>query len=180
MGFQQKKLADLSEWLGRFRAIYKWKEEEKSQIFCLCSIFLGILLWLSSLRFIFSIGVFGLMFKHSPFRRDDQRNSKGMIDRYFEAITPDIPQIDDEDGDGEEDEDDDDSSDNQEEESDTKSSDGSDNNNNNIGRIKQRVKKKLRKRKGSTGNTCNVGGGAGGGRKSSTSDSDTQNQSIVS
>lgn len=77
MGFHQKKLVDLSVFLGRFRTIYKWDLEEKSQIFCLLSLGLGTaLLWLP-LRLVFSVCVLGLFFKHNPWRAERDRTSKG-------------------------------------------------------------------------------------------------------
>merc|ERR1712129_621488 len=94
MGFHQKKLADLSQILGRFRSIYKWNELEQSQIFCLLSIFGGIILFLVPLRYLFSAAVFGIFFKHSPWRSDKEKTEKGAVDRYFESIPPDIPQVD--------------------------------------------------------------------------------------
>lgn len=97
MGFHQKKLADISVILGRFRTIYKWDQEDKSQIFCLFSLALGIALMLVSLRSVFSVVVFSIFFKHNPWRAERNRKSKGMVDRYWESIQPDIPTVDDDD-----------------------------------------------------------------------------------
>jgi len=94
MGFHQKKLADLSVFLGRFRTIYKWDHEDKSQKFCLLSLGLGIVLLVTSLRFVFSVIVFGRFFSHNPWRSERKRKSKGQWDRYFESIPPDIPAVD--------------------------------------------------------------------------------------
>ena len=162
MGFEQKKLADLSVFLGRFRTIYKWEQEEKSQIFCLLNIFLGILLWIAPLRYVFAICVFGLMFKHSPFKRE-KKEKKGMVDRYLESIPPDIPDVDSDSDSGN----DEDSSEN--------SGDGDDDDddpqnntriNGKIKRIRRRVNKFRKQKKNSSGI-----GSAGG----SNDESDAQN-----
>ena len=94
MGFHQKTLADFSVILGRFRTIYKWEKLEKSQIFCLFSIFLGLALIFIPLRYVFAVSVFGLFFKHNPWRSEKEKMSKGIIDRYIESIPPSIPEID--------------------------------------------------------------------------------------
>eukprot|EP00483_Globobulimina_turgida_P004791 UN04800 len=95
MGFHQKKIKVLSIFLGRFRTIYKWQKVEKSQLFCLISIFIGVFLMVTPLRYVFAIVVFALFFKHSPFKRQsNDYEKKGIIDTYFESIPPDIPQVD--------------------------------------------------------------------------------------
>ena len=105
MGFHQKKLADLSVFLGRFRTIYKWDQEDKSQIFCLFSLALGIALMVAPLRLVFSAVTFSLFFKHNPWRADRKKVEKGMVDRYLESIAPDIPDVDSDSGSDGEDED---------------------------------------------------------------------------
>jgi len=94
MGFHQKKLADFSIFLGRFRTIYKWRDEGKSQIFTLLSLSGGIALWFFSLRSVFAVAVAALFWKHNPWRSERARESKGVVDRYFEGIEPDIPAVD--------------------------------------------------------------------------------------
>eukprot|EP01084_Bolivina_argentea_P026684 49659_1 len=78
MGFHQKKLKVLSVFIGRFRTIYKWDKIDKSQIFCLFNIFLGISLIFTPLKYIFAIVVFGLFFKHSPFKNKNKKKKKSV------------------------------------------------------------------------------------------------------
>ena len=125
MGFHQKKLADISVFLGRFRTIYKWQEVHQSQIFCLCSIFLGVALIFIPLRYVFAVSVFGLFFKDNPWRSDKQKRKKGVIDRYLESIPPDIPEID---------------SDNEEEDDEESNEQGSEEEESFINRIRRRGK----------------------------------------
>merc|ERR1719410_1051458 len=46
------------------------------------------------LRYVFAVCVFALFFKHNPWRSEKEKRKQGVVDKYFESIPPDIPEID--------------------------------------------------------------------------------------
>jgi len=180
MGFQQKKLADLSVFLGRIRTIYKWDKQDQSQIFCLLSLFLGIFLWIAPLKYVFALCVFGLMFKESPFRSEHAKKKKGIVDRFIYSIPPDIPDVDDSDSDTDSEEDDDDEEEQSEPNTDANHSDDSLPSSAKKRKMKKKKRKEKRQKEKEKDSKKTSDGAGNAGFKSSTDDAtDTDKDSNV-
>lgn len=104
LGIHQKKLKRLGILLGKCRALYLWniRNIDQSQLVCVLSFMIGILLCFISMRAIFVIIVCGVFFKYSPFRNSKRRKYRmvdhdGPIDHFFNSVEPDLPEVDDDD-----------------------------------------------------------------------------------